>query len=142
MSRHEKIQVKSLRDQKQDCHTMKMERGEQPSLFIVKLDRMREDLKKLQHDATDEDFVQDVLGKLPESKDPQNMSACEVERKIIDGKTEDQSTKHGIDQLITDLEKVCQVKKKSKDSSRFGDGSVTVARDMCSNINPSLLFVS
>ena len=75
MSRHEKIQVKSLRDQKQDCHTMKMERGEQPSLFIVKLDRMREDLKKLQHDATDEDFVQDVLGKLPESKDPQNMNA-------------------------------------------------------------------
>ena len=78
MSRHEKIQVKSLRDQKQDCHTMKMERGEQPSLFIVKLDRMREDLKKLQHDATDEDFVQDVLGKLPESKDPQNMNACEA----------------------------------------------------------------
>ena len=51
-----------------------MDRNEQPSLFIVKLDQMRKDLAKLGHNVDDETFVQDILGKLPESNDPEKMT--------------------------------------------------------------------
>ena len=86
IARFEKMQVKSLRDQKTDYYTEKMGKNEQPSLFAVRLDRMRKDLKKLKCDVSDDDFIQDILGKMPESKDAEKMTACEVEKKLIEAK--------------------------------------------------------
>ena len=83
-ARCETVQVKNLRDQKKDYYTDKMGQREQPSLFVVRLDRMRKDLKKMKHDIDEDDFIQDALGKLPESRDPEKMTPCEVERKLLE----------------------------------------------------------
>ena len=123
IARYEQIQVKNLRDQKEEYHNEKMDRNEQPSLFIVKLDRMRKDLAKLGYDVDDETFVQDILGKLPESNDPEKMTPHEVERKLIDGKIEDSSKKYEINDLITDLEKVYQAKQKNKSNGKSNDSA-------------------
>ena len=120
ISRFETVQVKSLRDQKEDYYSVKMEWNEQPSLFIVKLDQMRKKLQKLQYDVDNDDFIQDVLGKLPESKDSNNMNPYEVERKLIDEKIKNDST-YDIDTLMLDLEKVYQEKQKGKENSKIGE---------------------
>ena len=108
-SRYEKVQVKSLRDQKEEYYGERMSRDEQPSLFIVKMDRKRKDLKKLGYDVVDDDFIQDILGKLPESGSADSLNPYEVERKLIDGKIADTSSTYTVEDLITDLEKVYMV---------------------------------
>ena len=120
-ARFERIQVKNLRDQKTDYYTEKMGKTEQPSLFIVKMDRMRKDLKKLGYDVSDQDFVQDILGKLPESKDTEKMTAYEVEKKLIESKIVVNASGYTIEDLITDLEKVYQEKTKTKEISKAGE---------------------
>ena len=53
---------------------------------------MRSDLKKLKHEISEEDFIQDILSELPESKDMDNLTAFEVERKMIEKRVKDSSS--------------------------------------------------
>ena len=46
-SRYEEVQVKSLRDQKEEYYSKKMDWDDQPSVFIVNMDCKRKDLQKL-----------------------------------------------------------------------------------------------
>ena len=124
IARYEKVQVKNLRDQKQEYYTERMGKHEQPFSFIVRMDRMRSDLKKLKYEISEEDFIQDILSKLPESKDMDNLTAFEVERKMIEKRIEDSSSTspYSMDNLITDLERVFQEKQRNtKETNKTGE---------------------
>ena len=88
LTRYEGVQIKNVRDLKREYHVEKMGLEEKPTLFIVKLDRIRNELQRLGHDIEETEFIQDVLGKLPESKNKGIMTPYQVERRMIDSRME------------------------------------------------------
>ena len=67
--RYDEKEVVDVVDMQQEYFDMKMEEHERPSEFIVKLERMRMKLKENGYIIQDEDFVRQLLAKLPKGKD-------------------------------------------------------------------------
>ena len=77
-------------------------------LFINALDEMRVDLKKrLNKEIDGNEFVRDILSKLPEVKKRGQMTPYQVEKRLlIEAKVQGASVTYGVGELIIDLEKV------------------------------------
>ena len=67
-TRHEEVESKSIADLKEECHGAKMKDDQQPSPFIVQMERLKTKMKEKGHDINDQDFLNDISSELPESK--------------------------------------------------------------------------
>ena len=85
INRFESIQTKTLREYKSEYQSKKMGELEQPSLFISDMERLRIEIKKknANHEIVDDAFMQDMLSKIPESRNRKMMTPCQVERRFI-----------------------------------------------------------
>ena len=63
--RYETIESEKLEDLKSKYYNTTMGAEEQPSLFVVKLERIRIKLNRLGYKIDEESFIKDILVKLP-----------------------------------------------------------------------------
>ena len=83
---HEKKDISSISTLKQDYYKLEMEEDELPSLFIMKMEKMR---VRLLNDATyiktDDEFMLDVIAKLPKGNDGE-LGPYQVGKRTIEPK--------------------------------------------------------
>ena len=65
--RHEEVESKSITDTKEEYHSARMKEDQQPSLFIVQMERLKIKMKEKGYEIKPENFPEDILSKLPES---------------------------------------------------------------------------
>ena len=103
-NRFEETETLDLVDLQQEYFDMKMEEDEEPSLFIVKLERMKKKLRDNGHKISDEDFLRQILAKLPKGKEDE-LGPYQVEKRSIALRME--IDKHyGLTRMKNELEKV------------------------------------
>ena len=119
--RYEEVESKSLADLKEDYYGAKMTMDQQPSLFVVKMERMKIKMKEKGFKISEEDFINDVLSKLPESKDPKSMNPYQIKKLFI---KEKMTSGYTLDDMTTDLEKtyVEDVEDKIEKSTQNAEG--------------------
>ena len=93
-----------LVDLQQEYFDMKMEEDKEPSLFIVKLERMRKKLRDNGHSISDKDFLKQVLAKLPKGKE-EELGPYQVEKRSIVLHMEIDNN-YNLGRMKNDLEKV------------------------------------
>ena len=81
--RYDEKEVVELVDIQQEYFDMKMEGNERPSEFIVRMERMRKKLKDNGYDIKNEDFLKQVLAKLPKGKEDE-LGPYQVEKRAIE----------------------------------------------------------
>ena len=91
-------------DLQQDYFDLKMDDVEQPSTFIVKLERQRKKLKDNGIKYGDDEFLKQILAKLPKGKDGE-LGPYQVEKRNIELQMQTKQG-YGIGDLTTALEKV------------------------------------
>ena len=79
-----------------------MKDEQQPSLFIVQMEWLKIKMKEKGYDIKDEDFLENILSKLPESKDSTAMNPYQIKKLFIKEKI---STGYTLDDLTINLEK-------------------------------------
>ena len=101
-TRYEEVESKSIADLKEECYGAKMRDDQQPSLFIVQMERLKIKMKEKGHDVNEEDFLLDILSKLPESRSSSMMNPYQIKKLFIKEKLMSACTP---DMLTIDLEK-------------------------------------
>ena len=101
-TRYKEVESKSIADLKEEYYGAKMKEDQQPSLFIVQMERLKIKMKEKGHDINDEDFVKDILSKLPESKSSTMMNPYQIKKLFIKEKL---TSAYTLDDLMIDLEK-------------------------------------
>jgi gag-polypeptide of LTR copia-type len=88
-------------------YNLMMDEGEKPDQFIVKMDRAR---KKLRTDANvnidDQQYMLDILSRLPEGKDGDNLGPYQVAKRFLEPKITQEESDFTLDDLILELLKV------------------------------------
>jgi hypothetical protein len=95
----------SKADLKQGYYDLKMKVNEQPALFIVKLERMKQKLEDHGHKISDEDFLTDILAKVPKGTSSENLGPYQIERRLIESRMKIDRN-YALENLVDDLEKV------------------------------------
>jgi len=101
-TRYKEVESKSITDSKEECYGAKMKDDQQPSLFIVQMKRLNIKMKEKGHDIKDDDFLHDILSKLPKSRSSLMMNPCQIKQLFIKEKLTAACT---LDVLTIDLEK-------------------------------------
>ena len=105
--RYEDTDTVSKADLKRMYFETMMEPDEAPSLFIVKMEKLR---SKLANEAaftmTDDEFMLDILAKLPKGKQEGEMGPYQIEKRIIEPLIVSTTIAYDLDRLTLDLEKV------------------------------------
>jgi len=101
-NRCEEVESKSIADLKEEHCGAKMRDYQQPSLFIVQMERLKTKMEEKGHEISDENFLLDILSKLPESKSSSMMNPCQTKKLFI---KEKMTGGHNLDMLTIDLEK-------------------------------------
>jgi len=99
---YEEAESKSIADLKEEHCGAKMRDDQQPSLFVVQMERLKIKMKEKKHDISEEDFILDVLSKLPESKNSSMMNPHQTKKLFIKEKL---TSACAVDELTIDLEK-------------------------------------
>lgn len=90
-----------------EYYNLMMDEGEKPDQFIVKMDRAR---KKLRTDANvnidDQQYMLDILSRLPEGKDGDNLGPYQVAKRFLEPKITQENLDFTLDDLILELLKV------------------------------------
>ena len=102
--RYDETDVVDPIDLQQDYFDLKMDDVEQPSTFIVKLERQRKKLKDNGIKYGDDEFLKQILAKLPKGKDGE-LGPYQVEKRNIELQMQTKQG-YGIGDLTTALEKV------------------------------------
>jgi len=100
--RYEEVESKSIADLKEEHCGAKMRDDQQPSLFIVQMERLKIKMEEKGHEISDENFLLDMLSKLPESKSSSMMNPYQIKKLFI---KEKMTGRHDLDMLTIDLEK-------------------------------------
>jgi hypothetical protein len=80
LDRFDDDEIKDLDTLQKEYYGLKMKDDEQPCLFITELQTKRLELEKLGHKIIEKDFKKNILGKLPESKDPTAPNPYQIEK--------------------------------------------------------------
>jgi len=96
------VESKSIADLKEECYGAKMKDDQQPSLFIAQMERLKIKMAEKGHKTNAEDFMLDVLSKLPESKSSSMMNPHQIKKLFIKKKM---MSAYTLDMLTIDLEK-------------------------------------
>jgi hypothetical protein len=83
-----------------------MSENEEPSLFIVKMERLKIKLEGKKYKIGDSTFLMDLLDMLPRSNDSKNMNPYEIERRMIETKIEAGPKSMDLEKLDAALAKV------------------------------------
>ena len=100
--RYEEVEAKSIADLKKEYYSAKMEDEQQPSLFIVKMERLKIKMEEKGYKIDKDEFLRDILSKLPESKDSTSMNPYQIKKLFIKEKI---GVGYKLDDLTVDLEK-------------------------------------
>ena len=100
--RYEEVESKSIADLKEEHCGAKMRDDQQPSLFIVQMERLKIKMEEKGHEISDENFLLDMLSKLPESKSSSMMNPCQIKKLFM---KEKMTGRCDLDMLTIDLEK-------------------------------------
>ena len=101
-TRCEEVESKSIADRKEEHYGAKMRDDQQPSLFIVQMERLKIKMKEKGHDISEKDFLLDILSKLPESRSSSMMNPYQIKKLFIKEKL---TAGYNLDMLTIDLEK-------------------------------------
>ena len=104
--RFDTVKAKTLQELEEEYYTAKMTEEDEPSLWITDLERLKIKLKEKKHDIPEEDFLNGILNKLPESKDPGVMHPYQVKKMFIKEDMAKAGSSYDLDDLILDLEEV------------------------------------
>ena len=102
--RYDGLEVIDRTDLQQQYFELKMLDVDRPADFIVKLERMRKKLKDSGITYTDEEFIDQILAKLPKGKDGE-LGPYQVEKRNIQQDLK-HTTGYGLSNVIVALEKV------------------------------------
>jgi len=100
--RYEEAESKSIADLKEECYCAKMRDNQQPRLFIVQMERLKIKMEEKGYEISDENFLLDILSKLPESKSSSMMNPCQIKKLFM---KEKMTGRCDLDMLTIDLEK-------------------------------------
>ena len=102
--RFDEEEVIDLVDLQQEYFDMKMEDTERPSIFIVRLERMRKRLRDNGHTISDKDFLKHLLAKLPKGEEDK-LGPYQVEKRSIEIRMKIDPS-YDLTQVTRDLEKI------------------------------------
>ena len=103
--RYEEVESKTIADLKEDYCGARMKEDQQPSLFIVQMERMKIKMTEKGYVIADEDFLQDILSKLPENRNSSVMNPYQIKKLFIEEKMIGAASSYKLDDLTIDLEK-------------------------------------
>ena len=107
IKRYEDTDVILKSDLKQLYYETKMDADDVPSLFVVTMEKLRNKLaNEASFKVSDEDFMLDILAKLPKGKQEGEMGPYQIERRIIEREIKNPATSYDLEALTLDLEKV------------------------------------
>ena len=101
-TRCEEVESKSIADLKEEHYGATMRDNQQPSLFIIQMERLKIKMQEKKHNVSDEDFILDILSKLPESKSSSMMNPYQIKKLFIKEKLTSACT---LDVLTINLKK-------------------------------------
>ena len=82
--RYEVIEEDRVEDLLSTFYSMQMGIDQQPSLFLVEMEQLRTKLKKKGHTLSDEEFVKQILTRLPKGTERDKMGPYQVARRFIE----------------------------------------------------------
>ena len=86
VSRYEDVEEKTLSQLRKEYCNMRMEETENPSLFVVDMERKCIKLNKKGYKIEKEAFLEDLLEALPENQDPKIMNPHQMEKRLLKDK--------------------------------------------------------
>jgi hypothetical protein len=105
-TKYEDTDTVSKADLKKEYYALMMEEDELPSYFIRTMEEMRIVLEEIgKCSKTDDEFMLDILSKLPEGKEGE-LGPYQVERKLIEPKINDPNEIYTIENLSRDLDRL------------------------------------
>jgi hypothetical protein len=105
-TKYEDTDTVSEADLKKEYCALMMEEDELPSYFILTMEEMRIVLEEIgKYTKTDDEFMLDILSKLPEGKEGE-LGPYQVERKLIEPKINDPIETYMIENLSRDLDQL------------------------------------
>ena len=111
-SKFEEKDSETKADLLEEYYGMKMEHEEDPSVFVMKMEKLLIKLQKNHgHKIEEVDFMASILAKLPkDEKDADAMNPYQVEKRLIEKEMEkakkDNTYKYDLDHLVMDLDQV------------------------------------
>ena len=86
IQRYEETETRPVAELKIEYYNSSMKETEDPTLYIIELERRKIKLDKKGYKIEDAAFLEDILSKLPKSDNPKEMNPYEVERRILEDK--------------------------------------------------------
>jgi hypothetical protein len=104
ISRYEKLECDTLERLQKQYYKRDMQWSDQPSIFIMELEKIRKRMKKLGNEIDDSKFMTDIIEKLPKNRDPKSVGPYEM--KSYELKEKKKRGTLTIDELTLELELV------------------------------------
>ena len=107
VNRYEDQDTVDAADLKQAYYDEKMKTDERPSYFIDKMKKYRKRLaNEMRYTMTDNEFMKDMLAKLPRSPGDNNLGPYQVLKRFVIDKIENNLVDFSIEDLVAELDRV------------------------------------
>ena len=107
VNRYEDQDTVDAADLKQAYYDEKMKTDERPSYFIDKMKKFRKRLaNEMRYTMTDNEFMKDMLAKLPRSPGDNNLGPYQVLKRFVIDKIENRLINFSIEDLVAELDRV------------------------------------
>ena len=125
--RYESVDVQKLEHLKSEYYSEHMDLMESPSVFVTRMERLKDRLCQFGHQIDDTTFLKEVLGRLPKSKDPSHLGPYQARLdKWFDKIAECEKKKDDsfvMEDLVLELELVhAEIQEAKKKGSSSGAG--------------------